>query len=483
MKTYSMLINGSYTSGNGQDYFQRLNPYNARPFGRYPAATIADVDQAAKAARAAFEAGWASVGAGERSKLLLKGAIGIELARSSLASVLAEETGKPLQFGLAEVDLLVDFIRQAAAECRTLDGRTVSNEGSGGIAWTMQDPIGVVVAITPYNFPLFAFGAKVPFALAAGCTVITKPSPYASGVTLEVARLLNECGLPPGVLNVVTTAESAVSEALVTHPLVDKITFTGSTPVGKNIMRAAADRMSRVTLELGGKSPNIVFADADLDAVSDAAFYSIFMNAGQICTAGSRLLVHESIHDEIVDRFVSAARGARLGNPMDESCTLGPLVSGEQRSRVHDFVAGAVAEGAQLACGGLAPTDEGLRDGFFFTPTVLTAVEPGMRVAREEVFGPVLAVIPFTSDDEAIRIANATDFGLKAGVWTQDVDRMFRVARRIRAGTVMGNTYRASVPQGRMPFGGYKHSGVGREFGPEGLHDFLETKTMFLKVK
>jgi (Z)-2-((N-methylformamido)methylene)-5-hydroxybutyrolactone dehydrogenase len=350
----------------------------------------------------------------------------------------------------------------------------------GYFSYTKKEPIGVVGIITPWNSPLMLLVWKLAPALAAGCTVVIKPSEFTSASTVELARLFDAAGVPPGVINVVTGFGADVGSPLVEHPLVRKISFTGSDGTGRFIGSAAAKDFKHVSLELGGKSPNIVFADADLDAAVNGVVSGIFAATGQTCLAGSRLLVQRSIHDEFVSRVVELARSARMGDPREETTQVGPVTTPPQYRKVLDYIEIAKAEGAQVVLGGGPADRPECGGGWFVEPTIFTGVDNSMRIAQEEVFGPVLAVIPFDDEDEAVAIANDGRYGLAAGVWTSDIGRSFRMADRIRSGTVWVNTYRAVSYL--APFGGFKDSGIGRENGIAAVEEYLENKTVWINT-
>jgi len=344
------------------------------------------------------------------------------------------------------------------------------------LGYTLREPLGVVGQIIPWNFPILLAAWKVAPALACGCTIVLKPAELTPLTALRIGELALEAGLPPGVLNVVPGAGKVAGAALVDHPDVDKVTFTGSPSVGREILRGAAGNLKRVTLELGGKSANIIFPDADLGAAVRAAAAGIFFNSGQVCSAGSRILVHDAIYDEVVERLVERAHAVRVGDPRDPAVTMGPLVSAGQMARVLDYIAIGRAEGARLATGG---TRHGER-GYFVAPTVFAGVAHDMRIAQEEIFGPVAAVIPFRDDEEAIRLANGTRYGLAAGVWSADITRVHRFARRLKAGTVWINTY--GPTDVRLPWGGARDSGFGREHGDAAIENFTEPKVVWINT-
>jgi acyl-CoA reductase-like NAD-dependent aldehyde dehydrogenase len=363
-----------------------------------------------------------------------------------------------------------------------LRGETVTEEAPDGVAMVIHEPVGVVAAITSYNFPINLITAKVPYALAAGCSVVLKASELAAGTAFEVARLFLDAGLPAGALQVMSTTSLEASRKLVRSERVDKVAFTGSTVTGRSIMRDGADTIKRLTLELGGKGPIVVFDDADLDAVENVIFSSIFLVAGQVCTAGSRLVVHESVHDEMVERVRRVAEGVRVGHPLEAATTMGPVATQGQLEKVLEHIRWAQEDGSILVHGGHRIEGNGFDEGFYVAPTVFDGVDPASRLGQEEVFGPVLAISTFRTDQEAVDIANGTQYGLKATVWTRDSARLLRVVKGVRHGMVFGNTAAVTVSQVAMPFGGYKQSGVGREYGKDGLFSFTETKSVYIKL-
>jgi aldehyde dehydrogenase (NAD+)/betaine-aldehyde dehydrogenase len=344
--------------------------------------------------------------------------------------------------------------------------------------------VGVVGIITPWNFPMLLATWKLAPALAVGCTVVIKPASYTPCTTYELGRIITEAGAPKGVINVVTGSGKTVGDRIASSPLVDKIAFTGSTEVGQSVMRAAAGNVKKISLELGGKSPNIIFADANLQSAVISSLFGIYLNAGQVCQAGSRLLIEESVHDQFMGMFSNFVAGVKVGDPMDPSTRMGPVVSDAQLSTVERYVNAGNQEKAELVKGGSRLSGPEFDKGFFFEPTIFDRVENRMKIAQEEIFGPVLSVITFKDADEALKIANDSMYGLAAAVWTKDIDRAFKFAKGIKAGTVWINAYHAAGALGvpNMPFGGYKQSGIGRELGQEGLEGFLETKSVSLKL-
>lgn len=478
-----MLIGGEWIAAKSGGTYERRSPATDEIVAYFADADIDDIDEAISRARSAFDAGaWRQLPALAKQHFLASAAQQIRLASDDLALIMALEGGKTLRDGAAETAQLASFFDYAAAAVRHIGGETITNEVETAIGFTMHEPVGVVTAITPYNFPVWTFGAKVAMALAAGCSIVLKPSPFTSGSALAIAKILHDLGLPAGVLNVVTTESIEASRRLTESPGVDAVSFTGSSAVGADIVRASASTFKRLTLELGGKSPNIVFDDADLDKFVESFFASIFFNAGQVCVAGSLVLVADEIYDTLVERLVAVAEATTVGNPVDAKTTMGPLISSRQRDLVAGFVDRAVTDGNQLLTGGRA-VDIGSGSGWFFEPTIIAADDPSSEICQEEVFGPVATILRFSTEQEALSIANGTAFGLKAAVWTRDASRLLRMAKALRAGSVMGNAYRPPVPQARLPFGGFGQSGLGRELGSEGLlGGFMEVKTLMLDI-
>lgn len=485
IRHYKLLIGGKWRESRTGATFTREFPATGEIVGYYQDATQEDVEAAITAARKAFDEGpWPSMSAKEKAKVLRRAADIIRRDANLLADILVEEVGKPRREAQMEVAVAADCFDYYAGAIDHIVGETYSVQSPNGIALVMHEPVGVVGIITPFNFPLLITGWKLPAALAAGCAVVLKPSELTPGHAFELGRILMDAGLPEGVLNVISGTGAMSGAMLAESEQVDAIAFTGSTATGKAVMRSAANNLKKITLELGGKSPNIVFADADLDAVAEAVFYSIYFNCGQVCSAGSRMLVEKPIYDKLIDRIINTAKRIIVGDPRDEKTMMGPIVSQAQLRKVEDYVQSGREQGAQLLIGGERLDDGEMAKGYFFAPTVFAQVNNTMKIAQEEIFGPVLSVIPFEDADEALRIANDTMYGLKAAVWTNNLNTMFKMAKGIKAGQIMGNTYSGIGIAHLLPYGGYKQSGIGRELGMMGIKEmFMETKQVQLQLK
>jgi aldehyde dehydrogenase (NAD+) len=476
-----MHIAGAKHAPLADEWFETENPFSGEPWARIARGRAADVDAAVTAAHLAFTSGpWAEMTATQRGAMLRTLGDTIAAHAAELAEIEVRDNGKLWAEMFGQTSYVPQWFHYFGGLADKVEGAVLPLDKVGYFAYTRKAPVGVTAIITPWNSPLLLLAWKLAPALASGCTVVIKPSEFTSASTLELARLFDEAGLPPGVVNVVTGFGPEVGMPLVEHPLVAKISFTGSDTTGRLINEQAARHLKRVSLELGGKSPNIVFPDADLDAAVNGVVSGIFAATGQTCIAGSRLLVHESVHDEVVRRVVELAGTARMGDPREESTQVGPITTRPQLAKVMEYIAVAEQEGATTALGGARGTRPECENGWFVEPTIFTGVTSSMRIAQEEVFGPVLAVIPFTTEDEAVDIANDSRFGLGAGVWTSDIARAFRMSERIQSGTVWVNTYRAVSFM--APFGGVKDSGIGRENGAPAIEDYLETKTVWLNI-
>lgn len=479
MQRYAMFIDGKDHDPAGGEWFRTDDPFRGEPWAEIAKGGQRDVDEAVEAAHRALP-GWADLTASGRGAVLRALGDAIAAHAERLAQLEVRDNGKLYSEMHAQLSYLPQWFYYYGGLADKIEGNVIPLDKKGYFAYTQKEPVGVVAIITPWNSPLMLLAWKLAPALAAGCTVVIKPSEYTSASTVEFVRLLHDAGLPSGVVNVVTGFGHDAGEPLVTHPLVRKVSFTGADSTGRRINQAAARDLKHVSLELGGKSPNIVFADADLDSAVNGVVSGIFAATGQTCIAGSRLLVQESVHDSFVQRVVDLAATARMGDPMDPATQVGPITTPAQHQKVLDYIDIAQAEGATLALGGQAATRPEGGQGWFVEPTIFTGVRNSMRIAQEEVFGPVLAVIPFRDEDEAVEIANDVRYGLGAGVWTSSIGRAFRMAQRIRSGTVWVNTYRAVSYL--APFGGVKDSGIGRENGIDAIHAYLEDKCVWINT-
>ena len=481
VQTAHMIVGGQPVDAADGQTFDVVDPADGTVMASVPQGGREDVDRAVAAAQAAFEErkGWASWAAGKRGRSLAKLAALIKDHSEELAQLESRNVGKPITSARGEIigaSLVFDYYAGAANK---IFGQTIP-VSKPGLDLTLREPIGVVGLIVPWNFPLLMASWKVAPALAAGNTAILKPASYSPLTAIRLGELALEAGIPAGVLNIVTGPGGSAGASIAAHPGVGKVAFTGETTTGQEIMRLAAGNVKKISLELGGKSPNIVFADADLEKFARESPYSVFDNTGQDCCARSRILVERSAHDEVVERFAAATRTVKVGAPSEDATEMGTLVSFKQRDRVRDYIEIGLAEGATLVVGGDAPTDPALAGGAYLMPTVFDGVSNDMRIAREEIFGPVVSIIPFDTEEEALRLANATPYGLSGSIWSRDIGKALRAAKALQAGVISVNTN--SSVHTEAPFGGYKMSGIGRELGMSALDLYTETKNVFIDL-
>ncbi|MDR6475762.1 acyl-CoA reductase-like NAD-dependent aldehyde dehydrogenase [Burkholderia sp. OAS925] len=483
MKTYQHWINGEHVAPSSGQWLDTLDPYHGTVWARIARGNSRDADRAVTAARHAMYSGpWATMTASQRGQILRR--IGDLLAAPHNAQLLSEiesrDNGKILAEMRGQLKYLPEHWYYFSGLADKLEGSVIPVDKADMLAMTLREPVGVVAALTAWNSPLAFFALKCAPALAAGCAVVLKPSEFASASSLEFAALTKQAGLPDGVINVVTGLGKEIGSPLVEHPDVAKVTFTGSDKTGAMVYEAAARGMKRVSMELGGKSPNIVFEDADLDEACVGVVAGIFGATGQMCTAGSRLLVQNSIKPEFTERLLTMAGNLKLGDPMSPETEIGPIATPPQFEKVMQYIDLAKSEGARCILGGAAATGPGLKGGMFVQPTIFTDVTNKMRIAQEEVFGPMLSIIGFDTEDDAIDLGNDIIYGLAAGVWTQNMGRALRMSKALRAGMVWVNTYRAYSCM--VPIGGMKHSGLGRESGLEAVSAYLETKSVMISA-
>ncbi|MEI5999094.1 aldehyde dehydrogenase family protein [Paraburkholderia bengalensis] len=476
LRRHDLLIDGKRVPPGTGEYSININPATEEPIALVAQGSAQDVDTAVKAARAALKV-WNGMRAAERGRILMRFS---ELLREHQDDIVALESldaGKPLAaVKRQDVPSAIDTLAYYAGWCDKINGQVVPVRPDA-LTYTVREPVGVVGAIVPWNFPLMIGMWKIAPALACGCTMVVKPAEITPLSALRVGELALEAGVPPGVLNIVTGKGRVVGDAIVAHPDIDKVTFTGSPSVGRGILQGAAGNFKRVTLELGGKSANVIFADANIDNAVRAAASGIFFNTGQVCSAGSRILAHRDVYDDVVERLAARAKAIKVGDPAERDTTMGPLVSAAQMKTVLDYVDIGKGEGASMVTGGARIGQK----GFFVEPTVFANVEHDMRISQEEIFGPVASVVRFDDEEDAVRIANGTAYSLAAGVWSADIGRVHRVAHALRAGTVWINTY--GYTDVRLPWGGSGDSGFGREHGDVAIENFTEPKAIWLAIE
>jgi acyl-CoA reductase-like NAD-dependent aldehyde dehydrogenase len=474
-----LIIDGQRVDASDAGTFEVCDPSSGGPLATVSKATKTDVDRAVQAAQAALESkAWGGAPPAERGRIMIRIAQTLRDRAEDLATLESRDNGKPLRQARADVQIAARYFEFFAGIADKIMGNTIPL-GPGFLDYTVREPIGVSAQIIPWNYPIQIGARGIAPAIAAGCTVVLKPAEEAPMTAMRLGEIALECGLPPGVVNVLPGTGPEAGAALASHPDIDQLTFTGSVPVGIAVAKMAADNIVPVVMELGGKSPNIVFADADLDLAVTGVANAIFQNAGQTCSAGSRLLVQKNVHDELVARLSERAASMRVGPGISDP-DMGPIISKKQLDMIEGYVKIGRSEGAEVAAGGRRPSDPSLGGGFFFEPTLLDRVSAEMRVAQEEIFGPVLAIITFDDVEDAIAIANRSQYGLVAGVWTRDLNKAMAVASRIKSGQVYINTYGAGGGV-ELPFGGYKKSGYGREKGLESLASYTQLKNVCVK--
>ncbi|MDQ3563713.1 MAG: aldehyde dehydrogenase family protein [Pseudomonadota bacterium] len=480
-RKYQLLIDGKWVDAASGRTFTSPNPSTGEVFAEVAAGDKADIDKAVSAARRAFEGKWSQMSARDRGRLLYKLSQMIEERSTELAELETADNGKPIRESLyVDLPQVVENFEYFAGFATKIEGETIPVPGQM-FNYTLREPVGVCGQIIPWNFPLLMAAWKLAPALAAGNTVVLKPAEQTPVTAMELGKMIQEAGFPDGVVNIVPGYGETAGAALASHAGIDKVAFTGSTEVGKLIAKSAADNLTKVSLELGGKAPNIVFADADLEQAVNGAMMGIFFNQGQVCCAGSRLFVEERVKDEFLDRFKARAETVSVGDPALKTTQMGPQVSQEQLDRIQSYVGIAREEGASVITGGQTPKLEGgFQRGYFFQPTIFSDVNNTMRVAQEEIFGPVTSVITFKDEDDLIKQANQTIYGLSAGIWTRDLVRAHRFAKAIKAGVIWINTF--NMFNAASPFGGYKQSGYGREMGKHALDLYTQIKSVWVDL-
>jgi len=477
-RRFGFFVDGKWREAGDREVFNRASPGHGLPVTEIPKCTPADLDAAVAAARTAFEdRRWSGLSGAERASALLKAADGIRARRDEIAYWETLENGKPISQSRAEVDGCVSIFEYAAGAARALHGDSFNNLGDGMFGLVTREPIGVVGVITPWNFPFLILSERVPFILASGCTIVAKPSEFTSATSLMMAEILTEAGLPDGCFNVVTGSGSVIGQAMTEHLDIDMLSFTGSTRVGRSCLQAAGGNFKKLGLELGGKNPQIVFADADLEDAADGVAFGIGFNTGQCCVSGSRLIVERSVAEEFEKLVAAKFAKVRVGDPLDESTQIGAITTDAQNTTIMSYIGKGKDEGARLVCGG---EQLDLGAGQYIAPTLFGDVKRGMSIATDEIFGPVLTVTPFDSVNQAIEIANDTVYGLAASVWSKNIDTALSVTRRVRAGRFWVNTTLAGGPE--LPIGGFKQSGWGREAGIYGVEEYTQIKSVHIEI-